>query len=96
MKKVNIGQKYKQVPQKIFVYYSIIESLQKLIKMPGFRSKCEEWRNRYVPDGWLADVYDGQLWKDWMKPNSVPFLEVPGNLALMLNIDWFQPFEHRE
>ena len=25
-----------------------------------------------------------------MKHDSVPFLEVPGNLTFMMNIDWFQ------
>lgn len=25
---------------------------------------------------------------------GISYLEVPGNLALMLNIDWFQPFDH--
>ena len=76
MKRVKIGQKYKLAP---FVYYSIINSLQKLIKVPGFLSMCEEWRNKDVPARWLTD---GQLWKDWMKPNGVPFLEVLGKPCL--------------
>ena len=28
-----------------------------------------------------------------MRVGGVPFLDVPGNLVFMLNIDWFQPFE---
>ena len=47
-----------------------------------------------MPAGWLTDVYDGKLWKDWMQINDVPFLRVPGNLMLMLNLDWFQPYKH--
>lgn len=94
MKKVKVGQKYKLVPRKTYVYYSIIESLKKLIKTPGFLDKCEEWRNRDPPSKWLADVYDGKLWKEWMKYGGIPYLEVPGNLILMMNIDWFQPFDH--
>ena len=39
-------------------------------------------------------MYDGQLWKDWLKKSGKPFLEVPGNLLLMMNVDWFKPFEH--
>lgn len=64
MKTVKIGQRYKLVPRKPFVYYSIIDSIQKLIQIPGFLSVCEEWKIRNIPPGWLTGVYDGQLWKD--------------------------------
>ena len=29
-----------------------------------------------------------------MSPNGIPFLSVPFNFALSLNVDWFQPFKH--
>ena len=77
MKKVKIGQKYKLVARKTFVYYSIIDSIKKLNKVPDFLNIYEEWRTTNVLPGWLTDVYDGQLWKDWMKHDGVPFLEVP-------------------
>ena len=31
-----------------------------------------------------------------MRVGGVPFLDVPGNLVFMLNIDWFQPFERAQ
>ena len=99
MKRVKIGQRYKLVPQKVYVYYSVIKALQRLVRLPGFLESCENWRKRgtEVPSGCLTDVYDGNIWKEWMKTaNGVPFLEVPGNLLFMLNIDWFQPFEHTQ
>ena len=43
-----------------------------------------------------TDVYDGKLWHEWMRKNGIPFLEVPENLLFMLNIDWFQPFDHTQ
>ncbi len=89
MKKVKIGKNYKLVPRKSYVYYDIIQSLQRLVSKPGFLSLCEQWRKRNVPSGWLTDIYDGKLWKEWMRVGGVPFLEVPGNLVFMLNIDWF-------
>ena len=46
--------------------------------------------------GFLTDVYDGGLWKEWLVKDGTPFLEVPGNLLLMLNIDWFKPFVHTQ
>ena len=78
LKPVKCGGKYKFVPRKIYVYYNIIESLQRLVKTDHFFSLCEEWRNRATPPGWLTDVYNGQLWKDWSVVNGSPFLDVPG------------------
>ena len=39
-------------------------------------------------------IYDGQVRNDFMSPNGIPFLSVPFNFALSLNVDWFQPFKH--
>ena len=64
MKKIKVGQKYKLVPKKTFIHYNIIESLQRLAAIP---ESCEEWRERKIAPEVLADVYDGKLWKDWMK-----------------------------
>ena len=55
--------------------------------------QCEHWRNRVIPDGTLADVYDGRIWKKFMNFEGRPFLSNPYNLGLMLNCDWFQPFD---
>jgi len=47
-----------------------------------------------VPHGLLADVFDGRVWKEWQNVNGKAFLAVSRNYALMLNVDWFQPFQH--
>ena len=67
MKKVKIGRHYKFVTRKIYVYNSL-SSLERLIGKPNFLRQCEQWRkhSKKVPVGWLTDVYDGQLWKDWL------------------------------
>ena len=51
-------------------------------------------RERGVPVGFLADVFDGRVWKEWQYFNGEPFLAGPRNYAFMLNVDWFQPFKH--
>ena len=53
MKKVKIGKNYKLVPRKSYVYYDIIQSLQRLVSKPGFLSLCEQWRKRDVRSGGL-------------------------------------------
>ena len=41
----------------------------------------------------LGDVYDGKLWGDFQNIDGRPFLSLPNNLCLALNIDWFNPYE---
>ena len=53
--------------------------------------KCKLWRERGIPDGFLADVFDGRVWKEWQYVDGEAFLAVPRNYAFMLNVDWFQP-----
>lgn len=98
LKKVKVGQKYKFVPRKVYVYYSIIDTLQRLLSRPNFLEQCEEWRQlcSNVPHGYLTDVFDGRLWLDWARQENTSFLDTPGNLLFMLNVDWFQPFLHTQ
>lgn len=61
-----------------------------ILSRPNMADMCEQWRQRIVPAGYLCDVYDGKVWKDFIQNG---FLSEHHNLALMLNIDWFQPFK---
>ena len=44
----------------------------------------------------LADVYDGNLWKEFQNVSDSPFLSNPRNYGFMLNFDFFQPMKHRK
>ena len=94
MKQVKVGKQFKLIPRKYFVYNSIASSLTRLMSRPGFLEQCEAWRKRVCDENFMTDVYDGKIWKDWQKVSGVPYLEVPGNHLLMLNVDWFRPFKH--
>ena len=65
-----------------------------LIKKKGFIDKCERWRTREVPDGYLCDIYDGKTWKHFNSLDKNHFLSNPHCYLLTLNVDWFEPFEH--
>ena len=41
----------------------------------------------------MYNNYDGQLWNDLQTIDCRPFLAIPNNLCLSLNIDWFNPYE---
>lgn len=80
-------------PRQMYCYKSVIESLKEMIQRPGFIERCEAWRLREIADDVLADIYDGNVWKEFLNPGGVPFLSLPYNFALTLNVDWFQPFK---
>lgn len=80
-------------PKMLYCYKRFTESLQGMLLRPGFLNSCEKWRNRSIQEGCLEDVYDGRIWKEFMSYKGAPFLSVPYNFALSLNVDWFQPFK---
>ena len=79
-----------------FCYKSVTESLQDMLTRQHFLKHCEAWRSRKVNEGEYGDVYDGKVWKEFAKYDGQPFLSLPFNYALQLNIDWFQPYEHTQ
>lgn len=40
------------------------------------------------------DVYDGQVWTDFNTEKYSNFLASDHSFGIMLNLDWFQPFQH--
>ena len=53
----------KLYPHKVYCYNSIIDNLCQFLQRPGFVDKCELWRSRGIPDGFLVDIFDGHIWK---------------------------------
>ena len=80
-------------PRTLYCYQSLVTSLQQMLQRPEFFRKCEAWRCRSISNQLFADVYDGQIWKDFMYCDGRPFLAFPNNFMLSLNVDWFQPFK---
>ena len=95
LKRVKIGNKSKLVGRKVFIYRSIVQSLKDMAKRPGYLSRCNEWQGRSKEDtSFIGDIYDGEVWKDLNEIGGRPFLALPNNLCLSLNIDWFRLYEH--
>ena len=80
-------------PFKVYCYSGIKSTLQKLLMRPKFVSNCQLWKLRPVND-LLSDVYDGQIWKEFLNVAGSPFLAAPYTFAVMMNIDWFEPYDH--
>ena len=91
--KTSVGTTY-LYPRQLYCYSSIISALREKVCLPEFIEKCERWQNRMTCADVYEDVFDGRLWKQFLTPNNIPFLSLPYNFALCLNVDWFQPFKH--
>ena len=96
MKQVKHGSAYKLVPCKAYTYNSLKASLTKLSSKSGFFANCEKWGSRKNTKDVYTDIYDGLVWEIFKSANETPFLQVPNNLGLILNIDWFNPYKHIE
>ena len=91
MKSIHTKSGVKMAPKKVYPYQSLSSALLRLIKRPGFVEQCEKWRTRRNLNdlGYMADIYDGKLWKEYSD-----FLQAPYNYLCTLNVDWFCPFDH--
>lgn len=85
----------KYYPHAVFCFESLITSLQALVLRTGFMEQCESTRNAFATTG-MSDVYDGSLWKEFLTVDDCPFLSECNNYGLLLNVDWFQPYDHIE
>lgn len=95
LKKVKVGNKYKLVPRKSYIYRSIVTTLKELARRKGFLDMCNQWQNRSKEHArFIGDIYDGKVWDDFKEIGGRPFLTLPNNLCLALNIDWFRLYKH--
>lgn len=95
LRRVRSGSKYRFVPNKVYPYQPLHQSLGYLVKRKDFLLSSELWseRSSIIPDG---DVYDGWIWHDFSSDSLGNFLSSPFSYLLTLNVDWFQPFTHTE
>lgn len=77
-------------PKLSYCYMPLVDSLA--IMLPRLKPHLNLWKNRIIPSGLIADVYDGNIWQDFLsfmgqRPCSVC-------LSLTLNVDWFEPYKY--
>ena len=93
--KVNLANgKIDYHPRYVYAYQPIKSSLQRLLRISNIVKNLDQWRNRQTIVNTLSDVYDGQVWKDFLTEKYNNFLQAKRCLGVMLNVDFFQPFKH--
>jgi len=86
-------------PALIFPMVSLKHQLNLLFKRKGFEESCRKCVNRPSDPEILADIYDGRVWKSFNDENGTTFFRpdtADTHLGIMLNMDWFQPFENSQ
>ena len=85
-------------PELIFPYVTIRHQLAQMYQNPSFESNLQHWINQSNFAKFLCDIYDGNIWKTFKDGNSELFFSketADSHLGLVLNIDWFQPYDNK-
>ena len=64
------------------------------VQRPGISDTFNHWRNRKIPAGVMADIYDGLVLKSFLDCDGEAFFRGRYGLGLLINVDWFQPYKH--
>jgi Transposase family tnp2 len=87
-------------PSLIYPVVNIKRQLQRLYNKKGFEESCRKWAARPNNNQELLDIYDGRIWKEFKGTNENQLFfrrEVSdSHLGIMLNLDWFQPFDNSQ
>ncbi|GBB87739.1 hypothetical protein RclHR1_14210006 [Rhizophagus clarus] len=98
-KKISLNNSISIVPELIYPVSSIQQQLSSMFKRPGFEELLRHWTRHSIIDNVLSDIYDGQIWKNLKESSeqgSNNFFrpdKADAHLGLMMNLDWFQPYE---
>jgi len=83
----------------IYPFSTIRQQLAMLYLQPEFEKLLRHWVNQPHSDNIIIDIYDSQVWKTFKEtsgensPNFFRSEVADSNIGLMLNVNWFQPYE---
>lgn len=79
----------------VFCNFDFIFGLKSLLTRKGIIDMCESVRlqGSFSSDT-LKDIKMAKLWKDFLQHDGQELLSAPYNYAVLLNVDWFQPFKN--
>ena len=91
-------------PKMVYPLPSLKAQIIAMYRRPGFESLLKKWPNRDSEVDLYTDIYDGEIWKTFPSSvdNSAEQQEqqqffttntADSHLGIMINLDWFQPFD---
>ena len=69
---ITLSGNMKFYPHSVYCYKSVIDTMQGLINRTGFADACESTRDLYTRSR-ICDIYQGQVWKDFVEFNGREF-----------------------
>ena len=93
---VPLANEIKRRPKLLFPLPNLRLQINSLYQRSEFKQQLRKWTNRHVDNGMLADIYDGEIWKNFPDTSDVPYFTpetADSHLGIMINLNWFQPFE---
>jgi hypothetical protein len=97
--KVLVNNGYNWHPKMLYPLSYLKSQLSMMYQRPGFKQLLKKWINQDNVNCML-DIYDDEIWKNF--PSRLDILDSPkffisetaeSNLGIMINLDWFQPFD---
>ncbi|PKC07317.1 hypothetical protein RhiirA5_389857 [Rhizophagus irregularis] len=98
LKRVPVVNGYIWKPKMIYPLPCLKTQLSIMYQRPGFDELLKKWTNQDVT-GLMSDIYDGEIWKNFPSQLDAPESKfftagtADSHLGIMINLDWFQPFE---
>ena len=95
---VPINNGYKWRPKMVYPLPCLKTQLAVMYKRPGFEEMLKKWTKRDVTRV-ITDIYDSEIWKNFPSRLDIPESKfftaetADSHLGIMVNLDWFQPFE---
>ena len=87
--------KTKHYPNQVYCYFDFSFGLKSLLNRRGIIEMCESVRcSRSLNEDMLSDVHTARLWQDFLVFEGQQLLSTPHTYAVLLNVDWFQPFKN--
>ena len=98
--KVPVNNGYIWRPKMVYPLPCLKTQVSTMYQRPGFEELLNKWASRDHENSLMSDIYDGEIWKTF--PSDTDNLHqsqfftaetADSHLGLMINLDWFQPFD---
>ncbi|CAB4439269.1 unnamed protein product [Rhizophagus irregularis] len=82
----------------LFPVPSLKTQIISMYQRPGFVESLQKWTNRVNIADLYTDIYDGEVWKTFPSSLDNPDTQfftnetADSNFGIMINLNWFQPF----
>ena len=86
------------IPKMLYPKPSIKQQLYIMYQRSNFEKMLALSGTRNYDNNYYADIYNGNVWKNFPFDDSRFFdkKNTTSNLGLLLNLDWFQPFKYTQ